>query len=84
MSIYRQLAWRMRWHTTDGADRYSERPRAPNRGLFLDLPPTPPTLVELTERDRVDIADLIRCGVIAPYNPPPEAEEVMTDVETTG
>ncbi len=76
MSIYRQLAWRMRWHTTDGADRYSERPRAPNRGLFLDLPPTPPTLVELTERDRVDIADLIRCGVIAPYEPPPEAKEV--------
>ncbi len=76
MGVYRQLTWKMRWHTVDGTDRYSERPRAPNRGRWLDLPPDPPTLVELSERDRVDVADLIRCGVIAPYSPPPEAEEV--------
>ena len=76
MGVYRQLTWKMRWHTTDGADRCSERPRAPNRGAFLDLLPNPPTLVELTEQDRVDIADLIRCGVIVPYDPPPEVKGV--------
>lgn len=79
MTLYRQLTWKMRWHALSGGDRFSERPRAPNRGRYLDLPPEPPTLVELSEQDRVDVADLLRCGVIAPYSPPPEAEEVMTD-----
>lgn len=68
MTLYRQIAHRIRLNGRDGQpDRVSERPRSGSRergwGDYADGPDNP-TTIELGPDDGADIAQLLRTGAI--------------------
>ncbi len=77
MAVYRQLAWKLRFHGPDGSQKLSVRPkRNPDdvNSAYTDLPPAAPTLVEIRPGDQVDVGQLLRIGAIAPWVPEPEPD----------
>ncbi len=72
MTLFRQVAWKLRWRDKDGVRRFSARPRLPDsaQGAFQDVAPNPPTLIEIPETDLMDVNDLMKMGALIPWTPP--------------
>ena len=69
--IYRQRAYKLRIHRREGGERESIRPRVEDKdGRWRYLDEDNPTLIELDERDLVDIDALLASGAIVPYAAP--------------
>ena len=67
---YRQVTKGLRIQRGAGhPDKVSERPRDPRTGAFRDVPPAPPTLIELDELDQFDVPALIAIGGIVRVEP---------------